>query len=190
MKQKLKKTGRTGTRVINTFLYVTVLLLLPLVVFTLVTSKTNKLAGIQSFVVLTGSMEPKLPVGSVIFTIPYEVYLASDVIAFNKDGKTITHRVVERKIDKTGFVYSTKGDANKVADQGQVLAANVIGKQVISVPFLGRFIVFLSTVQGFALFILTPIVVFILFELWNIKKEIEKQIEAKYAKKMQMQMEL
>lgn len=187
MKQKIKKTGKVGAKGASLFLNVLVLLLLPLVVFTLVSSKTDKLAGIQSFVVLTGSMTPKLPVGSVIFTIPYAVYNAGDVIAFRKDGNTITHRVTQRDIDKTGFVYGTKGDANNVADQGQVLGADVVGKQVVVVPYLGKFINFLTTVQGFVLFILAPIAVFILFELWNIKKEMEKQIEAKYARKLQVQ---
>lgn len=187
MKHKIKKTGKYTLKSTNILLNVTVLILLPLVVFTLISSKTNKIAGIQSFVVLTGSMEPKLPVGSVIFTIPYEVYNRGDVIAFNKDGKTITHRVTNRDIDKTGFVYNTKGDANNVTDQGAVLGASVVGKQVVVVPYLGKFINFLTTVQGFVLFILAPIAVFILFELWNIKKEMERSIEAKYARKMQVQ---
>lgn len=184
MKRYLKKTTRIGFKITNILLTVAVMVILPMVVFTLISSKTDKLAGVKSFVVLTGSMEPNISVGSVIFTKPFGNYHSGDVIAFNKDGKTITHRVVNTEIKNKGISYTTKGDANNAADTGEVLGASVVGGQVFTVPYLGSFILFLSTVKGFALFIGFPITLFVLFELWNIKKEMEKQIEAKLFKEM------
>ena len=185
MKKNIKKTGKISLKGINIFLTIAVLILLPLVVFTLISSKTDKLGGIKSFVVLTGSMEPNISVGSVVYTKPFGSYHSGDVIAFNQEGRTITHRIVGVKpLKASGVSYTTKGDANNAADSDTVSENKIVGKQVISVPYLGRLIVFLSTVQGFLLFIAIPIIAFVLFELWNIKKEMEKQIEAKLFKQM------
>ena len=87
-----------------------VFLFLFLSVFIVVTSKTNLLAGIKSFVVLTGSMEPALPAGSVVFIRPSDSYRTGDVISFkNSSGMTVTHRIVA---SSNGFIR-TAGDANK-----------------------------------------------------------------------------
>ncbi len=180
----IKKIGKGGLKGINILLTIAVLIILPIVVFTLISSKTDKLGGFQSFVVLTGSMEPNVSVGSVIFTKPNTSYDVGDVIAFSQEGKTITHRIVESQIKSSNVEYSTKGDANDSKDSDPVSSSNIIGKQIFTIPYLGKLIVFLSTIQGFLLFIVTPIFVFVLFELWNIKKELEKSIEKKLVEKM------
>lgn len=184
MKRYIKKTGQISSKGLNIFLTVVVLIMLPLVVFTLISSKTNKLGGIQSFVVLTGSMEPAIKTGSVIYTQPTTSYKPNDVIAFIQNGKTITHRIVDAKITEKSVEYVTKGDANNAKDSEAVLGASVVGEKVFVVPYLGRLIIFLSTVKGFALLIVMPISLFVLFEILNIKKEMEKSIEEKLIEKM------
>ena len=168
-------------KTINILLTIAILLILPVVVFTLVSSKTNIIYGIKSFVILTGSMEPNLPTGSVIYTKPVQNYSKGDIIAFKQADRTVTHRIVDVKGTNT---FVTKGDANNAADNDPVSLDRIIGKQLFSIPYLGFFIVFLNTPQGFTLFIVVPIVIFITFEIWNLKKEIEKQIEKKLLSKM------
>src|SRR3989344_5915715 len=163
-------------KIIHIILIIAVFLLLPTVVFTLVTSKTNIITGIQSFVVLSGSMEPNVSTGSVIYAKPVQNYSKGDIIAFKQADKTVTHRIVDMKDAKT---FVTKGDANDTADNDPVSSDKIIGKQVFSIPYLGFFIVFLSTPQGFFPLIILPITVFMVLELWNLKKEIEEQIEKK-----------
>lgn len=187
MNTKIKKGTHYGAKGTNIFLSIVILLVMPLVVFTLITSKTNKLAGIQSFVVITGSMEPKIPTGAVVFTKPQSDYKLNDVIAFNRGDAVVTHRIVDVAEAKIGTSFTTKGDANSAIDQEAVLGASIVGKEMVSIPYLGLFIKFLSTIQGFILFIVLPISIFILLELWNIKKEMEKSIEAKLIKKMEVQ---
>ncbi len=185
MKRYIKKTTHLSLKFTNILLTVSVLVMLPLVVFTLISSKTDKIVGIKSFVVLTGSMEPNISVGSVVYTKPNSTYSVGDVIAFNQGGRTITHRIVGVKpLKASGVSYTTKGDANNATDSDTVSSEKIVGKQMFSIPYLGKFIVFLSTAKGFVLFIVSPIIVFVLFELWNIKKEMEKQIEAKLFKEM------
>ena len=155
-------------KTINILLTIAILLILPVVVFTLVSSKTNIIYGIKSFVILTGSMEPNLPTGSVIYTKPVQNYSKGDIIAFKQADRTVTHRIVDVKGTNT---FVTKGDANNAADNDPVSLDRIIGKQLFSIPYLGFFIV-------------VPIVIFITFEIWNLKKEIEKQVEKKLLSKM------
>lgn len=154
-------------------------------VFTLITSKTPIIAGIRSFVVQTGSMQPTMPVGSIVYVQKKPTYNISDVIAFNnKADQTVTHRIVEVVNKPEGVFYKVKGDANNTADSDLVKAKSVIGRAVFTVPLLGRLVQFLRTLPGFLGLIILPAVIFIGFEVWNIKKEMEKEIEKKVLKKM------
>lgn len=159
--------------------------ILPLVLVTLVTSKQQVL-GLQSFVVVSGSMDPALPVGSVIYTVQQPSYKIGDVISF-KDGKrTITHRIADVKIDGENISYVTKGDANKTPDTIPVLKSQVLGKEVLHAFHVGKLIYFLKTIPGFLLLIILPSLLFIGAELWSIKKEFEKEIRKKIFQQIQM----
>lgn len=160
-------------------LFVTVLVALPLIVFTLLTSKVN-IFGIQSFVVLTGSMSPALPPGSVVFTQTRPSYNVGDVISFASEGVTITHRVVE--ITPDGYV--TRGDANNTTDPDTVATSAIVGVSVFSLPHVGNFVLFLRTTPGFVLFVIVPGLLFIFFELWNIKNHIVDHTRKKVIEEM------
>lgn len=154
------------------------------VVFTLITSKTPVIHGIRSFVVLSGSMEPNLPLGSIVFTKAVKYYQAGDVIAFKQGEVTITHRIFDVQRQGNKFVYQTKGDANEGLDIRTVSGDQVLGKQVYRVLNVGKLIVFLKTIPGFITILIIPTLIFIGFEFWNIKKEIEKEVEKKILSKM------
>lgn len=98
-----------------------------------------RLAGLEVYTVLSGSMEPTYHTGSVIYVKPCEAeeVQVGDPITFvlNEDLVVATHRVVD-KDDVEGKFY-TKGDANAAADGAPVLYENLIGKPVFSVPYLG-----------------------------------------------------
>ena len=81
-----------------------------------------RLLGVQVYSVLSGSMEPKYPVGSLIYVKavdPYELK-SGDVITFMLNENTVaTHRIVEVVPDESdsGVVrFRTKGDANEAED--------------------------------------------------------------------------
>ena len=136
--------------------------------------------GLRSYTVVTGSMEPKVHVGSVVFTLPSKIYKVGDILTFNRGKISVTHRIIAIKNGQ----YQTKGDANKIADVGLVNKANIIGKDFLIVPYLGRFTAFLKTVPGFILFIFVPMMIYILLEARVIKKEWEKQIEKRVLNKI------
>ena len=154
---------------------------------TVLTSNTDKVFGIRSYTVLTGSMEPTLPVGSIIYTKSNLGYNIGDIITFkNLNGTTITHRVAA--VENNGqIIYRTRGDANRVSDQGFITADQIIGKTYFSLPFIGKVSAMLKTPQGLFMSVFLPAMFIILYELWIIKKEIEKGVEKRLLKKLQEQ---
>lgn len=168
--------------------------ILPVIVFTMLTSRTHLVPGISSYTVLTGSMEPLIQTGSIVFVQKSEDFRPGDIISFEAGKINITHRivaVVNEKGEKTTTLasplskyskppqifYQTKGDANDTADNQPVAQNKVIGKAMFHLPYVGIMIAFLRSIPGFLLFIVLPTLGFILFELWNIKNEIVKQTE-------------
>ncbi len=95
-------------------------------------------------VVLTGSMEPTLPQGSLAFTMPVkpkEIEI-DDIIVFIRPGTypevTTSHRVVEIVSTDGELSFRTKGDANDEPDPSITLAEHVRGRVVFNTPYLGR----------------------------------------------------
>jgi len=168
--------------VFNLFLF----LFLPLVAFMLITAKSPIIGNIRSFVVLSGSMEPALPVGSVVFAQKTSTYGTGDVITFDRGDETVTHRIVSQKQVNGATYFATKGDANNAADQAEVPSERIIGKELFAVPFIGRLVLFMKTLPGFLLFVIVPGVLFVGFEFATIKRELEKEIEKKVLRKLEV----
>ncbi|MBQ9014889.1 MAG: signal peptidase I [Firmicutes bacterium] len=109
-----------------------------------------RLAGYSGYCVLTGSMEPSIPVGSLIYAkaVDPASITADDVIVFS-DGTSdvpITHRVISNDPENGELI--TKGDANAKADLSPVSYYNVYGRVALHIPVLGRFLIPLGTLTG------------------------------------------
>lgn len=66
-----------------------------------------------AYAITTGSMEPVLPVGSLVFTAPNATPRVGEIIAFPYNGEIVVHRLI--KINPDGMIV-TKGDANDSVD--------------------------------------------------------------------------
>ena len=102
-----------------------------------------RLVGLQVFTVLSGSMEPEYPTGSLIYVKsvdPHDIEVR-DVITFMLDKNTVaTHRVIEIIPDETYPTvvrFRTMGDANDVEDGSLVHMNNVLGTPILTIPKLG-----------------------------------------------------
>lgn len=98
------------------------------------------LLGSQSYVVLGGSMEPAIGVGSAVIVRPVQParLVAGDVITYvTRDDTPVTHRILEVEEDELGLAFRTQGDANQTPDPELVRAANVQGRVWYSVPLAG-----------------------------------------------------
>lgn len=99
--------------------------------------------GYGAAVVLSGSMEPELSAGDLIVVKEAENYKQNDIVVFQDGNSLVVHRIIE--ID--GETVTTKGDANKVADEPISITA-VKGKVLFWIPFAGNVVGFLKTPVG------------------------------------------
>lgn len=105
--------------------------------------------------VLTGSMTPGIPVGSVVVDRPVDpgTLHVGDIATYQKEpGKAeyITHRIVKIDAAKTPTMFTFKGDANRGADITPVPATAIRGKVWFHVPYLGAIRDALHTKGGLA----------------------------------------
>lgn len=141
---KEKSRGAAVCAFLGTFLLVAlVLVCIPLTV--------PRLFGYHIYTVISGSMEPAIPTGSLVYIkeMEPENVEPKEVIAFYgaKDSAGIvTHRVVENRVLMGEFV--TKGDANQTEDMNPVPYDNFIGKVEFSFPELGATAQILTGKEG------------------------------------------
>ena len=107
-----------------------------------------KLFGMSTYNVISGSMEPTLSVGSIVYAQPteFDKLTNGDIIAYEAGASVVTHRIDQ--IDSQYKLITTKGDANRAADVMPVAYTNVIGKVVAHLPFLGYVAAGLSSIIG------------------------------------------
>jgi signal peptidase len=128
--------------------------------------------GSFSSVVMGGSMEPTIPVGSIVVVkkVNPEDVKVGDVIAFETGESRTMHRVIDKVVEDGSFYLRTKGDANEDPDPWIVKPEDVQGALQFTIPYYGYLIYFAGTPIGFALFILVPAIILIANEVRNIVK--------------------
>lgn len=104
--------------------------------------------GYQIYNVVSGSMEPEIPVGSAIYVkaAPPEEIQEGEIIAFQSGDSIVTHRVVKNQ--QVEGKFTTKGDANAQEDLNAVDYAALIGRVTRHFPMLGEFMVILTSNVG------------------------------------------
>lgn len=110
-----------------------------------------RFVGYQTLAVLSGSMEPGIPVGSIVYAgkTDAEELEVGDVITYRLSGSTlVTHRIVE--VDEVNEQFITKGDANDVNDGNPVTYEQVVGKVNFHLPLLGYVCIYFRTPLGIA----------------------------------------
>ncbi len=109
-----------------------------------------RLGGATPYTILTGSMEPGMPPGTLVVDSPVEPteITVGTVITYQlESGRTtvVTHRVVAVGVDATGELrFTTQGDANSAPDAATVRPVQVRGERWYAVPHLGRLNTLLS----------------------------------------------
>lgn len=127
-----------------------------------------RLLGIRTYTVLSGSMEPAIPTGTLLLVSPVnpQKLEENDIITFRLgDSLTATHRIICVHKAADGLQFQTKGDANRTADGKLVHESEVIGSPFLFVPGAGyliwyiqkefRYLLF-AVIAGTALLLLIP----------------------------------
>ena len=110
--------------------------------------------GMGTFVVTGSSMEPAINKGALVIVEPVLPSAVSrgDIITFEHYGQMTTHRVIA--IDASNAAsptFTTKGDANTVADPEPVHFPGQVGIYRGSIPLLGYAIVYAQAYWRLAL---------------------------------------
>lgn len=107
-----------------------------------------QLQGLKPYVIVSGSMEPAIQTGSLVFAEPElsDAVKSGDAVAYKlTDGPVVVHRLVEVADDGT---YLMKGDANGAADMETVDPSQVIGPVSRVVPKAGYLAQYLMRTDG------------------------------------------
>lgn len=100
--------------------------------------------GYKPLVVISGSMEPILKVGGLLYyhSEEYSNINKNDILVYKTKKHIVSHRVISK--DKNSFI--TKGDANKSNDFNPVQLSKILGKGTNwSIPYLGIYADFIYT---------------------------------------------
>jgi signal peptidase len=131
-----------------------------------------RVTGGASLTVLSGSMSPQIPTGSVVLVRPIEPeqIRVGDVITFQAEpgvARFVSHRVVriERDGASGALSFVTKGDANPGEDLDPVPAGAVRGRVWFHVPYAGTASDIVRSPQGMLLLVVLPAGLYIVGEL-------------------------
>ena len=147
--------------------------------------------GYKALVVTSSSMEPALPVGSMVFIKKSVSIQKNDIVTFrmSPDPKSLTtHRIVDVRQIRGNPMYQTKGDAVMEPDIDLVSAERIVGKVMLSVPLIGYPIAFGKTQMGVVMLVVIPAAIIVYEELKSIGREVSalrrkvKKLESKKEK--------
>lgn len=135
-------------KAISAILKILGILVIVLIILIGLLSFVPRLFGWESANIISGSMEPAIPVGSLVIagTEDCESIEVGDIIMYRSGNTPITHRVVWN--DTENRKIHTKGDANLQEDMYPVSYNLVIGKVLVHVPYLGNVLQFFSPLPG------------------------------------------
>lgn len=178
---------------------IVVLILIPILLMSIVIlvdsythpNEVPSFFGWKPFIVLSGSMETQISAGDIVVVkeIDTNELKKGDIIAFKDGNIVITHRIDEvTEIDgKTQYI--TKGDNNNTQDIGYVLPEQVEGVFKFKIARLGNIAMFIQTPLGMIVCLSIPIIIIILLQTADSKKE-KEELVAKLNKQSKMEEEI
>ena len=119
-----------------------------LVILILIPLSVPRILGYQTYDVISGSMEPEIPVGSLVLVKeidPHDVK-ERDIIAFYSNNVVVCHRVVIN--DPFEGEFTTKGDANTETDLSDPTYSDLIGIVKYHIPLMGMIGSYVDSASG------------------------------------------
>lgn len=147
-----------------------------------------KLIGIDVLTIISPSMEPKYPTGSLVYLVDVDPskLKVGDVITFQiTNSMTATHRIkeiVHDENDPSIVRFRTKGDNNDTYDGKLVELQDVKGKVVFCIPLLGYLAQYIQTPggTGVAIGVFLSIIFFVMIaDAVNDDKKVKNKISRK-----------
>lgn len=184
MPQSNKEKSTVSHKVLTAIGVILCIILIPILIINvtlIVKSYTNTeevptFGGYAPLIVLTGSMEPDIMSGDLIFVkqIDGKDVKERDVIAFfDPDGNgtsILTHRVEEIYEENGTLYFRTKGDANNTQDRLPVSADKLVGIYVTRIGGAGNIAMFMQTTTGLIICVVVPLVLIIGWDIFRRKR--------------------
>jgi signal peptidase len=132
------------------------------------------LSGWKALEVMTPSMTPAVHAGDLILVhrVKQSSLRPGQIATYtnpNRPGETITHRIIKVSNVNGVRTITTRGDANKIADQ-PVPAGRVVGEVTGVVPGAGRIMGLVRNPIGVLLLVIIPGLFVIFAEVGNIRR--------------------
>jgi len=152
-------------------------------------------------VVVSGSMEPKLHKGDLLFLRGKDAEnikngtiegKEGDIIVFDARGlwvnapsDPIDHRIIDKwYVNGDGWYFKTKGDANSLPDEGEVPESSILGVVTGRIPYIG-WVKIVLTDSGLLIPLLVIVSALLIISLiWDIIKKEDDEEEIKSEKKI------
>ena len=163
-----------------------IVLLVILVIFVIATiyqkviPNNPSIFGFRTFSIITNSMSPTIKRGDVILVKEKSAneYKVGDIITFkglNGDlkGKIVTHELVSITVESGVRTYYTKGLMNVSTDPA-IHESQILGKYIYKFKIFSIVERLISTVWGFILVIVIPLIFIYFYEIKDIVKEVKK----------------
>lgn len=182
MKNKLKNIIFTLLKILYFILITFICLIVGFVLYYIISSqinagKENYKPKISIYTIVSPSMTPVINVYDVVVNSridkPEDIEVG-DIITYishapTSEGMTITHRVVEIVKTSDGtYQFKTQGDNNSVADSLYIPFKDVIGKEIIIIPYLGKIQFLIANQKGWLFLLLIPVAIYIIKDIFNL----------------------
>ena len=129
-----------------------------------------KMLGYDEYAVLSGSMEPGIPVGAIVYD---KNFAASEA----REGAVVTYQLpAGTLVTQEEQTVVTQGDANNIADTAPVAWQQIVGVYAFHIPYLGYISIYAKTSLGIAVVCGVLIVLILLNFIPDILEEDKKKI--------------
>lgn len=189
---------KIGTVIVSVILWV-IILVAALYSFTTMATRDNQnvssILGYTPLVVKSDSMAPTFNAGDMIFIRKCDpsTLKEGDIICFHtiidNEYALNTHRIKEISDVGAGRSYTTIGDNNNgVVDQHIISDGDIVGKYIGHLSKVGKVMDFISSSTGFLLVIVFPMLLFFIYQVYNlimINIKLKKAIAIENAKEIE-----
>jgi signal peptidase len=154
------------------FLQIQAIALLSIILSLLLLSIGPRFIGLSSFIIYSGSMEPKIHKGSIAIGKPTTAadLKVGDVVAFQTRTSTAPtiHRIYAIQKEAGQLLVTTKGDANESVDPNVIVVREGGSRIVYSIPYVGYLVELPRTYLGPRVAFMLPAMGLGLMLLWSI----------------------
>ena len=186
MKKKPKSRAEKIFSIATSVLLAVAILFCGFVMYQIMHNGYVSIFGYSVFHVVSDSMEPTIPVGTLIVCQKTNIQniKQNDIITFRSLdtymlGKMVTHRVDEIKTVDGEIAFVTRGDNNNSVDGHYVTEDNFVGRVVYQTPgenIFEKLYELLTTKMGFLSIVVMPVVLIVTIILQENVKRIKREI--------------